>query len=269
MENLERPYPSISQAAGLLFVTFAISLAVGLPHALLSVALPQHLRDSELVKSALGLIVYALPLVFAVRMGMRNRASGQTERPGLKLGRVPVGTVAILCAMTVFLGMAMSPLLALLPRPEWYEQAMSELARPNVFSFVCIVIAAPLLEELLFRGIILDGLLKNYGPAKAIIASAVMFGVFHLNPWQGVVGLVLGLFLGWVYWKTQSVMPCIFIHATYNLVGYLLMAYVAPDVTTEDLMSIKAQVALFLGASGAFAAGGWWLGRRMRRHAVV
>lgn len=46
-----------------------------------------------------------------------------------------------------------------------------------------MVIAAPVLEELIFRGMMLEGLLKKYSPVTSIIISSILFGVAHLNPW--------------------------------------------------------------------------------------
>ena len=53
-------------------------------------------------------------------------------------------------------------------------------------ALLAVVIVAPLTEELLFRGVILRGLLLHYSAPKAVIASSLMFGLVHLNPWQAV-----------------------------------------------------------------------------------
>ena len=72
-----------------------------------------------------------------------------------------------------------TPIDSLIPMPEILKKALLDLAGQNgIFSFLLIVIAAPILEELLFRGIILDGLLKNYSPLKSILISSFLFGLF-------------------------------------------------------------------------------------------
>src|SRR5690606_36763881 len=92
-------------------------------------------------------------------------------------------------------------------------------------SILAAVIAAPVLEEILMRGIILDGFLKRYNPAKSIIWSALIFAVFHLNLWQGVSAFTFGLLAGWLYWKTRSLSLCILLHAIGN--GMSVMQYKA------------------------------------------
>ena len=94
---------------------------------------------------------------------------------------------------------------------------------------VTVVVAAPVLEELLLRGIILDGLLKIYSPKKAIIWSALFFGFFHLNPWQFIPAFALGLFMGWIYYRTRSLMTTIFIHFVANSAGVILGYFFLPE----------------------------------------
>ena len=69
----------------------------------------------------------------------------------------------------------------------------------------------------------MNGLLKNYSPYKAILISAIFFGAMHLNPWQAIPAFFGGLFIGWIYYKTWSVIPGVIIHATINTTGVIFM----------------------------------------------
>lgn len=93
---------------------------------------------------------------------------------------------------------------------------------------ISIVVLAPIFEEALFRGVILRGFLKNYGAAKSIIISAVLFGILHMNPIQSVTASFLGLALGWIFVKTGSLWACILFHAFNN--GLTILIY---HVTTK------------------------------------
>ena len=110
---------------------------------------------------------------------------------------------------------------------------MELIQQTGPMSFFTMVVAAPIFEELIFRGIILDGLLKKYTPVKAILVSALLFGLVHLNPWQFVTGFILGIFSGWVYYHSRSLLACIIIHATANLTGFF-MRFIVSD--TESLL---------------------------------
>ena len=103
--------------------------------------------------------------------------------------------------------------------PEIPQQLKDVFAGSMNFNFSALftaVVAAPVLEEIFCRGIICEGLIKNYSPRAAILWSALIFAVIHLNPWQGFSAFVIGCFLGWIYWKTRSLLPCIFIHFVNN-----------------------------------------------------
>ncbi|WP_375769143.1 CPBP family intramembrane metalloprotease [Archangium gephyra] len=267
MDRSTTHYPNLRQASGLVLICIALGFAVGVPLELLALLLPEPLRSHALFRSALEMVVYGLTLGLAIRVGLRKKSLALVERPALKFTRVPVSILVMVCALTICMGFIIDPITALIPTPEWFEQMMGEALRPNLFSFVSVVLLAPLLEELLFRGIILDGLLKNHSPAKAIAGSAVLFGVIHLNIWQGIAGLLAGLFLGWVYWKTRSLVPCILIHATHNLLAFVVTMYAGVEATGAEVLGMTSRLALFAGALGLFTVGVWWLSRRMRTSA--
>ncbi|MGX4599019.1 CPBP family intramembrane glutamic endopeptidase [Faecalimicrobium sp. JNUCC 81] len=81
-----------------------------------------------------------------------------------------------------------------------------------------ILITAPIFEELLFRGVILNGLLSKYknNYKKAIIISALIFGIAHLNIPQGINAFILGIILGGIYYCTGSMKLSIFAHFINN-----------------------------------------------------
>src|SRR3546814_14754915 len=85
-----------------------------------------------------------------------------------------------------------SPIVYSIPMPEFMQKLFLEFANQNgIFSFMTIVIAAPIIEELFFRGIILEGLLQRYSPVKSIILSSILFGIVNLNPWTFIIALLV------------------------------------------------------------------------------
>ena len=87
----------------------------------------------------------------------------------------------------------------ILPPPDWFVEKFKKFDS-NIFNFVFfILLVAPVTEEILFRGIIVRGFEKNYTRRTAIVGSAVLFGMIHLNPWQFVSASIGGLLLAWIY----------------------------------------------------------------------
>ena len=111
----------------------------------------------------------------------------------LPLGPVPLSLLVPMAVSVLGVGILLSEadnlLRTVLPPPAWLERMFVELAagqRSLWGSIALLVVAAPLTEEALFRGVILRGFLGRYAVRRAILASALLFAVFHLNPWQFV-----------------------------------------------------------------------------------
>lgn len=96
---------------------------------------------------------------------------------------------------------------------------LATFARMGSDSFsmtVAVCVLGPVLEEMLFRGIILRSFLRQYHRWPAIAGSAALFGFAHLNLYQYIAAVLVGMLLGWLYERTRSLLPCIALHATYN-----------------------------------------------------
>lgn len=108
-----------------------------------------------------------------------------------------------------------------------YFEAMNEMMAPLmegniVISMIAIGIAAPFVEEFIFRGVIYKTLSKNISIKWTIIIQAVLFGVIHGNLIQGTYATILGVIFGYVTYKTKSLWPAIIIHTLNNLVAVVL-----------------------------------------------
>lgn len=114
-----------------------------------------------------------------------------------------------------------------LPSPAWFNDLYENHlgGRMSLWdSILALVVIAPLTEELLMRGFILRGFLSHYSTRKAILASAVLFGLLHLNPWQFIGATILGILCAWWFIQTRSILPCLFGHALYNALPLTLEA---------------------------------------------
>jgi membrane protease YdiL (CAAX protease family) len=124
---------------------------------------------------------------------------------------------------------------------------MENIAASSWTMILMTVVFAPVLEELLFRGIILKGMLNmKMNPTKAIVVSALIFGLIHGNPWQTTGAFFLGLVLGWVYQKTQSLIIPILLHAFNNGIASLMMIYGNVE-SFGDFFSVSEWVIFVVG----------------------
>lgn len=118
------------------------------------------------------------------------------------------------------------PISNLIPSNEFTEQFnnLKNFDMYSITSIISITLIAPIAEEFIFRGFILDGLLRKYKVIPSIIISALIFGIIHVNPWQMAYGTVMGLLLGFIYYKTRSMIYVILWHFANNST-YLLLYF--------------------------------------------
>ncbi|MFA7116900.1 MAG: CPBP family intramembrane glutamic endopeptidase [Bacteroidales bacterium] len=144
----------------------------------------------------------------------------------------------LLLAVTSYT-LILDPLNIFMPLPEWFSKIMETVVTGNIWwTFLTVAIAAPLLEEFVCRGTILRGLLTHMSPTKAIIWSALFFGVMHLNPWQAIPAFFIGCFMGWIYYKTHCLWATIFIHFVNNGSTVLLSKFYPNMADKDNLLSL-------------------------------
>ena len=83
-------------------------------------------------------------------------------------------------------------------------------------TFAFVAAAAPVLEELLLRGVVLGALVRGIGTWGAIVASAVVFSLLHVDIWSLLPFTVLGIGLGWLATRGRSLWPAVIAHILYN-----------------------------------------------------
>ena len=146
-----------------------------------------------------------------------------------------LGWTLIAGVSAIFIADAISSLANFLP--DWMENSFADI-ETNWLGILAIAIVGPVLEEMLFRGAVTTTLLKEYSPKKAIIYSALIFGIFHLNPAQILVATLLGLLLGWLFYRTRSLIPCIIVHILNNSLSVFLSKAYPEAESFQDIMGI-------------------------------
>ncbi|MBR2227654.1 MAG: CPBP family intramembrane metalloprotease [Bacteroidales bacterium] len=109
---------------------------------------------------------------------------------------------------------------------QFYEMMMEVMKQmtggPLWSSFLVVAIFAPIFEEWLCRGMVLRGLLTKMKPVWAIVISALFFAVIHGNPWQALNAFLIGVLMGYVYYKTGSLILTMIIHFVNNGTAVIL-----------------------------------------------
>lgn len=126
-----------------------------------------------------------------------------------------------------------------------------EMLMKDRWGYLVIGLFAPLVEELVFRGAVLRELLRwKRNPWIGIAISAALFAIIHMNPAQMPHAFLIGLLLGWMYYRTDSIVPGVVYHWVNNTVAYVLYNfYPDPNLTLLDLFGSQQRVLMALGFS--------------------
>jgi membrane protease YdiL (CAAX protease family) len=105
-------------------------------------------------------------------------------------------------------------------------------------------------EEVFFRGILLRHFCGVYSERKAIILSALLFGLMHLNPWQAMHAFISGIFLGWIYRRYRTIWLCMLLHAYNNILASFIIypVTILPNPTSYTVLIHHPLWFVLLGA---------------------
>ena len=189
-------------------------------------------------------------------------AAGSNLRPApfLLLARRPPTRQVLLgaaCGLALFFaaGGIMTLTTLLVPRT-WVDafdvtRLFEGSRRHQVGMALVASVLAPIAEEIAFRGYVLSALRTHLSPGAAIFGSSVLFASIHLDPVRFPAVLFLGVFLGWLAWRSGSIWPAVAAHGVNNALGSALAAGGTTDPGANG--TIGASLALLATGLAALA----------------
>lgn len=178
---------------------------------------------TQIEKEVVNSICYALQFLLVIGFVVLQRKSrGETFKLikfKFEATTFPLllwGVVLVLAASFVI-----EPLLMLFPSG-MLENAFDGIGRGG-WAILQLVVLAPLLEEVLFRGLIQGALNRKYNALVSILLASLIFGIVHIIPQQIVNAFVIGIILGYIYYRTQSLATVVIIHAINNAIAYVML----------------------------------------------
>lgn len=219
--SVEKPYPSIGQAVLLVVALLALQIAYGTAVAAALLIGGDKSPAASPAAIALGnVFCFGIVLLWGCKKAKEplRTTIPLTPFPALILPAILFGAVGLNVLLSEFDNIVRH----VAPVPEWIAHLMNDLSKGGAWSFVTLAVVAPITEEPLFRGLILGGFLRRYSVNKAVLISAVLFSLLHMNPYQLAPAFVLGVMMAWLLLTTRSLWPCILFHALYNSLGLIL-----------------------------------------------
>lgn len=191
-------------------------------------------------------VTMAVPILYAAWQGKKNllRDSIHSHRViPIDSNNFGKGGWIVSCILVVLLALSAIPVVDkfnsyLPPMWDWLERAIEAMlnGQSKVSTLISVAVLAPIFEEILCRGLVLRGLLKRTSPFLAIVLSALFFAVIHMNPWQAVAAFVIGVLMGWVYYRTGSLKLTMLMHFTNNFTA-TMMSWMLPEESASASFS--------------------------------
>ena len=121
--------------------------------------------------------------------------------------------------------------------PDWVYEMMYPLKAEGTGDWILIVtgavIVASVAEEFLFRGLMQVTLEKKGDATRAVLLASLTWTLVHQNPYWAVEIFILGVFIGFIAWRTNSVYPAIIVHGINNMIGVLVL-------NADDLQGVNS-----------------------------
>lgn len=165
----------------------------------------------------------AIYLYIRFRGGRRSFAGFSVA--GFNPNIILSGTVWVIAAQIV-----LEPLMAMLPSIE-----NAGVGR-GFWACVTAVVLAPVFEEILCRGLVLETVRRRWGDAVAVLISALFFGLVHVEPTTALAGFVVGGIFGTIYIRTHSLFSTIILHSINNAFAFALICFGLDDVPLGDIL---------------------------------
>lgn len=219
-------YPTILQGIHLVILYIFIQTIVDFPLAVIDYYKGTEYLYNPVKKIALGVG----SVVFILLYGIKKAKAPIFEIFPIKLFNplIFIPVITFLWGAHNFLEDVNIWVEKMLPAPPWFWELFDRIFEGDygfMGAFLKVAVVAPIIEELIFRGLIFNGFRKNYNGFVAVFMSALLFSLFHLNPWQMPATFVLGLLLGWLMLRTNNIFVAIIGHSINNALVLLTVTY--------------------------------------------
>jgi len=151
-----------------------------------------------------------------------------------KLSSIKIVLLVILVSICFAIAIGIPSYFFLYVNIDYSHILIVKTAKLSILGLISIIAITPLFEELIIRGIMLDGLLKNNSWKKAVIITTILFILIHFDLLKTPSLIFSGLFLGWLYYKTKNLVLTIIVHSFNNLT-----TSIHPYITNNDFENYK------------------------------
>jgi membrane protease YdiL (CAAX protease family) len=225
----EKNYPEPVEALVVILITFGVVLAVAFIFAMFLFTFSPNTTvggNTKLIYILGGIPLLVVPIIYI-------NVKKYNLRELFRLNPVS-GDVIFL---SVLVGLALGPLSdeldrliqIVIPLPQWFMEQLkfmqAETLSDWILLFLGVVALASISEELIFRGFLQVTLERKGDITRAVILSSISWTLIHVNPYWAIQIFVMGIIIGFMAWRTNSIFPPIIVHAVNNFMSLLFFNF--------------------------------------------
>lgn len=199
--------------------------------------------DAMVYSMISGLLTLAVVLIFYL---IRRKKFSEA----LMLRRVPAPTLLTGAVLAPGLYVVISAALAMLPDAwlESYMEASEGIDSGTVAGVIAVALVAPVVEEVIFRGLMMNRLSRVMPGWLAVVISAAVFGVCHGHPIWFAYAFVLGAVFGFIDLRAGSIWPSILGHLAFNAISQILAVIPETEEGTETVVAMGVLLVIGIAA---------------------
>jgi uncharacterized protein len=249
--NKQGEFPNAPQGALLTVALFVLTVFAGVVMGGIAGRGPGTLAVLSLAAPAVATALLLAWVLKQRQLSVAGLLHPAKHSVGATLAVLTIPVVLIVPALLLALSVANSVLVSVYPMSDRLREAFEQAASSGTTTFLFVCLIGPVLEESLFRGVILRGFLSHYPRAWAILGSALLFGAVHLNIYQFVTATSLGIVSGWLYERSRSLWPSIILHSAFNTISVYGLTALLKAQGPAGAEQIGPPLVLFSIISGA------------------
>jgi len=242
----EKKYPEPVEALVVVLLTLGFILVAAVVLALLMILPGSNINaSSKLIYVFGGIPFLVVPLIY---VKIRKYDAGAIFR----FKSIPVEVVMLSMVIGITIGIIGDELDRLiqmiLPIPPWFIEQLQFLTAATPYDWILlllgVVVLAALSEEILFRGFLQVSLERKGDITRAVLLTSLTWTLVHVNPYWAIQIFIIGVVIGFLAWRTNSIIPAIIVHGINNLLS--LIFYNMGDQVTWYLVGNHVSLVILL-----------------------
>ncbi len=190
---------------------------------------PMYMADGNIATMSYMLPMYLIGYPIMIALIKRVPvAEGAIEKKKMTVGQWIVAFIMsyALVYISNILGSVVTSIISVFKQSQVDNVILNVTTQLNTLTtFVFMVVLAPIVEEFVFRKLLIDRASK-YGEGLAVVLSGVVFGLFHANLNQFAYTFIMGCFYGFIYARTRNVVHTILLHMLNNFISSIVAMFV-------------------------------------------